>query len=155
MANALDKFKNFQFLDPGVLIDDDLELIVKETCPNNPEKGYVPAYKFEMVHMKTRAVMGNIELRVCLTEKLKEYGGHIGYEVNEQYRGNLYAARSCKLLFSLIRRLGINPVVITCDPENIPSVKTIESLGTTLLSTKEVEIGPHMYRMTNIYHLYL
>jgi predicted acetyltransferase len=155
MANALDKFKDFKFLEPGVLIDDDLELIVEETCPYVPEKGYVPAYKFEMVNTKTRAIMGNIDLRVGLTEKLKEFGGHVGYEVNEQYRGNHYAARSCKLLFPLIRELGINPVVITCDPENIPSVKTIESLGAMLLVTKEVEIGPHVFRMTNIYHLSL
>lgn len=155
MAAALEKFKDFKFLAPGVLIDAELELVLKETHPYDPQKGYVPAYKFKMVNKKTGAVMGNIDLRVGLTEKLKEFGGHIGYEVAEPFRGNRYAARSCKLLFPLLQRLGINPVVITCDPENLPSRKTIESLGAKLVVSKLVEIEPAAQRMTNIYYLYL
>jgi tagatose 1,6-diphosphate aldolase len=154
VTDDLESFKGFQFIDPGVLVDDDLELRVKETCPYDPEKSYVPEYLFDMVHARTRATMGTINLRVGLTEKLKEFGGHIGYEVAEAYRGHEYAARSCKLLFPLIRRLGINPVVITCHPENIPSVKTIESIGARLVITKDVESEPQTVRPTSIYHLY-
>jgi predicted acetyltransferase len=150
----LDSLKNFQFIEPGVLMDGDLELKVKELCPYNPNKGYVPEYKFEMVHTETKAVMGEIRVRVGLTEKLKEFGGHVGYEVSEGYRGHKYAARSFKLLLPLLRKLGINPVVITCYPENTASVKTIESVGARLVAAKEVEIEPHLYRLTNIYHLY-
>ena len=155
MTDSLEKYKNFEFLDPGVLVDDELELIVKEKNPFNPEKRFVPAYRFNMVHTKSRAVMGTIDLRVGLTEKLKKYGGHIGYEVDEKFRGNRYAARSCRLLLPLIRRLGINPAVITCDPQNIPSAKTIESLGAKLIDSKLVEIEPGVYRMTSVYHWYL
>lgn len=147
-------FKNFRFIEPGLLVDDDLELRVKELCPFNPEKGHVPEYKFEMVHTGTKAVMGVIDLRVGLTEKLKEFGGHVGYEVAEEYRGHKYAARSFKLLLPLIQQLGINPVVITCHPGNIPSIKTIELVGARLVATKEVEVAPNTYRLTNIYHLY-
>ena len=155
MMNAREKFKDFKFIAPGVLVDDDLELRVKETSPYNPENDFVPQYKFEMVNSRAKKIMGIIDLRVGLTEKLKEFGGHIGYEVDKPFRGNNYAARSCKLLFPLIRQLGINPIVITCDPENIPSVRTIEALGGTLQRTKEVEIEPKVYRMTNIYYLYI
>ena len=155
MKDSLEKYKDFKFLDPGVLIDGELELVLKETCPYDPKKGFVPAYKFQMVNAATKNVMGNIELRVGLTEKLREFGGHIGYEVDEKIRGNGYAARSCRLLFPLMRQLGINPVVITCDPKNIPSAKTIESLGARLMVTKDVEISPQKYRMTSIYHLHL
>jgi predicted acetyltransferase len=155
MTNDLKQFENFQFIDPGTLIDKDLELRLQETCPCNPEKMYVPEYKFEMIHATTKATMGTIDLRVGLTEKLKEIGGHIGYEVAEPYRGHKYAARSLRLLFPLIQELGIQPVVITCDPENMPSVKTIESIGAKLIVTQDVEIEPHMWRPTSIYHLYL
>jgi len=154
MTDNLELFKDFHFIKPNTLVDNDLELQVKELCPYNPNKGFVPGYKFEMVHTETKRVMGVIDLRVGLTEKLKEFGGHIGYEVSEPYRGHKYAARSFKLLFPLIQRLGINPVVITCDPENTPSVRTIESVGAKLVSTKNVEIEPQIYRLTNIYHLY-
>lgn len=155
MKESLDKFRDYKFLEPGVLIDGELKLILKETCPYDPEKGLVPAYKFEMVNIITWETMGDIDLRIGLTDKLREFGGHIGYEVYEKYRGNHYAARSCRLLFPLIRQLEINPVIITCDPKNIPSARTIESLGAKLIITKEIEIGPQFYRMTNIYHLYL
>jgi predicted acetyltransferase len=155
MADDLKQFENFQFIDPGILIDEELELRLQETCPCNPEKGYVPEYKFEMVHATTKATMGSLDLRVGLTEKLKEFGGHIGYEVAEHYRGHKYAVRSCKLLFPLIQKLGIQPAIVTCYSQNIPSIKTIESIGAKLVVTKDVEIEPNTWRPTSIYHLHL
>jgi predicted acetyltransferase len=155
MADDFRQFVDFQFIEPGVLIDKDLELRLQKICPCNAEKGYVPEYKFEMVEATTEATIGTVDLRVGLTEKLKEYGGHISYEVVEQYRGHKYAARSCKLLFPLIRKLGIRPIVITCCSDNIPSVKTIESIGAKLVVAQDVEIEPHIWRPTSIYHLYL
>ncbi|MBE9211515.1 SDR family NAD(P)-dependent oxidoreductase [Plectonema cf. radiosum LEGE 06105] len=46
-------------------------------------------------------------------------------------------------------------IIITCNPENIPSVKTIESISANLVVTEEVEIEPHIWRATSIYHLYI
>jgi predicted acetyltransferase len=155
MKKDLNFLKDFQFIHPGRLIDNEIELSLRETCPYDPDTGFVPEYKFDMVHAETRVTMGYIDLRVYLTLKLTDYGGHIGYGVDEPYRGHRYAARSCKLLFPLIRKLGINPVVITCYPGNIPSVRTIESLGAKLIKVKEIEIEPDIFRMTNIYHLFL
>jgi tagatose 1,6-diphosphate aldolase len=152
MADIQEQFEGFEFPDPSILVDGELELKLKETHPYDPETGFVPDYLFEMVNTSTNAVMGTINLRVGLNDRLREFGGHIGYEVAEQFRGKRYAARSCRLLIPLMRQLAINPVVITCDPENIPSVKTIESLGAGLQVTKEVEIEPQVYRMTSIYH---
>ena len=105
-SDNLEKFKDFEFIAPGTLIDAELELELEETCPYKPEKGYVPEYKFSMVNTSTRAVMGRIRLRVGLTKTLNTYGGHIGYEVDKPHRGNRYAARSCRLLFPLIQRAG-------------------------------------------------
>ena len=154
ILDDLERYNDYEFIDPGIMTDAELELVLKETCPYKPQKGYVPEYKFTMVNVRTRAIMGNISLRVGLTEKLKEFGGHIGYEVDEQYRGNNYAARSYRLLFPLFRKLEINPVVITCAPNNLPSVRTIESLGGTLIAAKNVEIELGIFRPTNIYHLF-
>ncbi len=153
--SELDQFKNYQFIKPGEMRDADLELILRETSPYIPEKGFVPAYNFSMVNITSKEIMGNIDLRVGLTEKLKVYGGHIGYEVYEPYRGHRYAGRSCRLLFPFLRKLGINPVVITCDPGNLPSKKTIESLGAVLLATNQVEVEPKVFRLTSVYHIYI
>ena len=151
----LEHYNDFEFIDPGVMIDGELELKLEEASPYYPEKGFVPAYKFLMLDTNTKASFGYIDLRVGLTKKLKEYGGHIGYQVEETHRGHRYATRSCRLLFPLIRKLGINPVVITCAPDNLASVKTIESLGSVLIETKSVEMEPDIFRLTSIYHLFL
>ncbi len=150
--NDVERFADFKFITPGTMVDDDLTLKLEEMCPYNPEKKHVPEYKFAMVNTNTQSPMGKIRLRVGLTEILKQYGGHIGYEVDEPYRSHRYAARSCRLLLPLIRALGINPVIITCDPDNIPSAKTIESLGSELVAIKEVEIEPDKFRLSSIYH---
>ena len=85
-----------------------------------------------MRNTKTKEVVGRINLRIGNNENTK-YGGHIGYEVNKKFRGNHYAARSLKLLFPLAKKHGINPLWITCDPENVPSQKTCELAGGKLI----------------------
>ena len=57
------------------------------------------------------------------------YYGHIGYHIDKPWRGHHYALRACRLIREEIVRSGKNDVVITCDPDNIPSRKTCEELG--------------------------
>lgn len=115
------------FLDPGGLRDGELELILLETRQAMPEKGRVPQYEFEMRHDGAKA--GRLGFRVYLTEQLASYGGHIGFEVEPDYRGARFAARSCRLIFPLAARHGIKELLITCAPDNIASRKTIEQIG--------------------------
>lgn len=60
------------------------------------------------------------------------YFGHIGYHIDPPWRGNGYACQACELISGLFREDGKNTVVITCDPDNIPSRKTCEKLGGSL-----------------------
>ena len=57
------------------------------------------------------------------------YFGHIGYHIDEPYRGHRYARRACLLLEHEIRISGKSSVVITCDPDNEPSRRTCIGLG--------------------------
>jgi len=124
--------KEFKFYNPGKLTDDDLVLVLVRKVPADEKRGYFPAYEFEMRNAKTAETMGHINLRIGNNENTK-YGGHIGYGVDEKFRGKHYAARSLKLLFSLAKKHGINPLWITCNPENIPSRKTCELAGGKLI----------------------
>ncbi len=133
------------------LIDGDLELRFKEKRKAIILQSCVQAYVFEMYLSNTNRKIGVIKLRPKLTPELREYGGHIEYEVAEKFRGNNYAARSCKLLFPLMKKLKINSTIITCDPSNIASIKTIEKIGGKLISTKNIEISPAKKRLTNKY----
>ena len=60
------------------------------------------------------------------------YFGHIGYHVDLPYRGRHYARRACALLRPVIEAAGKSSVVITTDPDNLPSRRTCEGLGCTL-----------------------
>lgn len=139
--------KEFTFLDPGKLVDNDLELILVEKVPLNPEKpDYVPAYKFEMRNAETGERMGTIDLRIGNNENI-QYGGHSGYVVDGKFRGQQYAARSLKLLFPLAKKHGIDQFVITCNPENVASRKTAERAGGKLLEIVDLPEYNEQYKL--------
>ena len=123
------------FLDPGALVDHDLELVLVETCPGDPAVGYVPAYRFKMTHVGDDNTIGQIELRVGNTEQILLYAGHIGYRVEAEHRGHHYAARACRLLLPLARRHGLNTLWITCDSDNGASRRTCELAGAEFVET--------------------
>ena len=141
------------FYDPGKLCDKELELVLTRKVPADPVKGYVPEYKFEMCLTDSRKTIGKINLRTYLTPILAKFGGHIGYEVDPEYRGNRYAARSCKLLFNLVKKHKINPILITCNTENIPSRHTCEIIGAKLIDVKEVKTDTGEIRAICFYHI--
>ncbi len=112
---------------PAGLSDDTLELefVGFEDHPAH----HVPTYQFHMVHRQTREVVGNIRLSIGSTDHLVRYAGHIGYGVPAEHRGHGYAARAVRLLVPFAHRLEIDPLWITCDPENISSRRTLELAG--------------------------
>ncbi len=135
----------FEFRNPGQLVDDDLELVLVEEYPGDPRIGFVPEYRFEMRLTGTETKVGTICLRIGDTEDLKMYGGHIGFEVLEQHRGNRYAARASKLLFPLAKKHAMNTLWITCDPSYAPSRRTCELIGGQLVEVVDVPEDYPMY----------
>ena len=83
----------FTWLEPGPLVDGDLELILTAKVEAVPSRDYVPAYGFEMRRLGTRENMGGITLNVGDSLGLMAYGGHVGYAVEPEYRGQHHAAR--------------------------------------------------------------
>jgi len=133
------------------IFDKDLELRFEEKRCVKISKSCVQEYVFGMYLTDSDKNIGLIKLRPKLTPELEEYGGHIEFEVDKKFRGNNYAAKSCVLLFPLIKKLNINPVIITCDPSNTASVKTCEKIRGRLISTKYIQISPGKKRLTNKY----
>jgi tagatose 1,6-diphosphate aldolase len=128
-----------------------LELKFKKIHKTKILDAYAQECIFEIFLIDEEESVGLIKLRPKLTPEMEEYGGHIEYKVDEKFRGNNYAAKSCFLLFPILKRLNINPIIITCDPSNIPSVKTCEKIGAKLVSKKEIEILPGKKRLTSKY----
>jgi predicted acetyltransferase len=128
----------FRFIHPGPLFDQELELNLVRTFPGNPESEIVPFYRFRMQHAQTKQKIGSIDLRIGTTENILLYIGHIGYRVLPAFRGHHYAARSCRLLFPLAKQHGINPLWITCNPDNLASRKTCTQAGGILMEIIEL-----------------
>ena len=91
-------------------------------------------------------MMGRLSLRIGNTEHIEKYAGHIGYSVDPPYRGRRLAARSCLLILPLARAHGINPLWITCNPENAASRRTCEIIGSTLVETVPIPPSDPLYR---------
>lgn len=91
-----------------------------------------------MVHAITSEELGAIRLRVGSTRHIEMYAGHIGYNVHPAYRGQRYAGRSLRLLIPLAQSLGLDPLWITCDPENVASRRTLEVSGAQFIEVVNV-----------------
>jgi predicted acetyltransferase len=136
----------FQFYDPGRLIDGDLELVLVKKRAGDPDRNYVPVYKFKMTLAGQGVEVGAIELRVGDTERIVLYAGHVGYRVNPEHRGHRYAARACRLLLPLARRHGLKTLWITCNPDNVASRRTCELASAELVEIVDLPQDNDMYR---------
>jgi len=125
-----------EFLNTDFLKSDEIKLVVDRMTEEDPEKSWAPAYHFHICDLNG-TVMGACVLRVGYSEGLY-YGGHIGYSIHAEYRGNHYAAKACELLFSLARRHGMEYLYITCNPDNPASRKTCEYLQGEFLGIEEL-----------------
>lgn len=136
----------FSFLNPGRLVDRNLELVLVQKCPADLSRGFVPAYGFEMRRVGDDRKMGDISLRVGNNENIRKYAGHIGFNVEPKFRGNRYAVRSCILILPLAKSHSINPVFLTCNPENIASRRTCEIVGAKFVEIVTVPKDHLLYK---------
>jgi tagatose 1,6-diphosphate aldolase len=136
----------FQFIDFEQLTDGQLELVLQRHSPADLEKGYVPAYIFRIYQVDNPEQIGSIDIRIGNNENIR-YGGHIGYEVYEKYRGRYYAARACEILRAVAKAHSMTELYITCNPEKIPSRKTCEQLGAKLMEIVDLPPDNEMYRL--------
>ena len=123
---------------PADLADGPVNLRFSVILPGDPERGFVPAYHFRITVNGTE--VGHINLRVGDTDHVRFCAGHIGYEIYPAHRGHRYAFHACRALAPFARSL-CPEFIITSDPDNQASVRTIELLGATLLD--EVPVPPH------------
>ena len=130
------------FLNTDFLKNEEIRLVLEKTADGDAEKDWVPAYHFAICD-RAGTKVGICDLRLGHNEKLY-YGGNIGYRIEEKYRGHHYAGKACLLLFELARRHDLGYVIITCNPNNLPSRKTCEYAGGTLLEIAELPEGNDM-----------
>ena len=107
-------------------------------------EGYVPASTYWLVG--GGRILGTCDLRHRLTDALRDFGGHVGYSVRPSQRGKGYGTRQLALVLAEAGRLGIRRVLITCDKNNIASVRVIQKNGGVLASESFSEQGGRITR---------
>lgn len=134
----------FEFKDFDYLTDGEIDLLIEDKVPANEEKGYVPAYKYRITLHNSSDGIGNIDIRIGDNEGLY-YGGHIGYAIDESYRGDSYASKACKIIKQVAVAHGMNTLFITCNPDNYPSKRTCEKVGLKLKQIVDLPTNNEMY----------
>ena len=134
-----------KFFEPGSLRDDDLSLVLVETLAANPTKGFVPAYRFAMHLPHSPQAAGEVSLRLGDSEFLTNFAGQVAFRVAEPFRGQHLAARACRLILPLARRHGLDPLWITCNPDNLASRRSCEIAGATYVECVEIPPDCDLY----------
>lgn len=116
---------------PEMICGEFVDLSFKMICPGDSRYGFVPFYHFS-IQLHDDQVIGHINFKVGSTPHVLFCAGHIGYKIEEPFRGHSYAYHSCKTLAPFIRSI-YDSVILTTAPDNYPSIRTIEKLGATYL----------------------
>ena len=111
---------------PRHLASEPVTLHFAYTVPGDAVRGFVPFYHYRT--LVAGSDVGHINLRVGETEHVQRVAGHIGFEVDAPFRGHRYALFACRALAPFARTIA--PAhLLTCDPDNLASRRTIELLG--------------------------
>ena len=81
--------------------------------------------------------LGRLSVRHELTDFLRELGGHIGYMVRPSARRRGHATAMLAAALPIVRDLGIDPALVTCDATNTASRQVIESNGVVFEDRRE------------------
>ena len=115
------------------LAGDGLTLCITEKYPGDDV--LLPFYFYDIY--AGSVPVGKISIRIG-DNFHSYYNGHIGYEVDEPYRGHRYALRSIALVLPVARYHGMTRVLITCGESNVASRRTAELAGGRLLEIAAV-----------------
>ena len=112
---------------PGRKFSDYVELVKAHEVGQRLPAGWVPATTH--CGFLDGEIACRFSLRHSLNDFLLKIGGHIGYGVLPKFRRRGFARIMLQEALGLSKRLGISRVLLTCDDDNVGSIKTIESCG--------------------------
>lgn len=109
---------------------DKIELCLINTYEE--KDGALPFYWWDIIQKSNNVAVGKISFRIGHNYH-SYYNGNIGYEVDEEYRGEDYAFLACQLVLKVAQYHKMGKIYLTCDYDNVASYKTIEKLGANLI----------------------
>ena len=97
---------------------------------NRLPNGWVPS--MTLFAFVESTIVGRLQVRLHLNDFLHTIGGNIGYVVLPALRRRGYAKAMLQQGLEIARTLGLRRVLITCDEDNVASIRTIEGAGGVL-----------------------
>jgi predicted acetyltransferase len=91
-------------------------------------------------------IVGRVSVRHELTDELRREGGHIGYCVLAECRRRGYATEMLRQALVVVRSVGVDRVLITCDDDNVASASVIDRGGGVFDSLSTGEDGQPVRR---------
>jgi predicted acetyltransferase len=109
-------------------------LAEQEKGVNLPSPRHVPStFLFAFVGGR---IVGRASIRHALNAFLERLGGHIGYVVVPEFRRRGWATEILRQSLLIAReRCGVDRILVTCDDDNVGSIRTIEKNGGVLENT--------------------
>ncbi len=108
--------------------DGEIDLFPLREPRNDPALGFGRERVWRITEHGSRQEIGQVTYRPGEGRAIYFFG-HIGYHIDPPWRGKHYARRACLLIADEMKRSGKSSVIITCDPDNLPSRKTCLALG--------------------------
>ncbi len=102
---------------------------LQEDYTRIPNEEKVPARTYFLVRDNDKRIVGMVNIRLALNERLSKFGGHIGYSIRPTERGKGYNKINLYLALKVCRQYKINKVFMDADLNNEASWKTMEALG--------------------------
>ena len=124
--------------------DEYIKLTALREMPTDPK--YVPSSLYYAYDEERNIMVGAVNIRHYLNDKLLFDGGHIGDGVRPSERRKGYGTLIISLALKECKKLGIDKVLITCYKDNIGSKKSIINNGGILENEVIDEDGKKVLR---------
>lgn len=146
----------FKFNDNFDLISCNSNMVLKiiEKIPG--DNVLLPFYWYDI--LVNDIAIGKISIRIG-DNFHSYYNGHVGFEVDEEHRGNRYSLQALKLVLPVAKQHGMNSIYLTCRADNHASKRIIELSGAVhiedIVPPKEYFAWYEGIEKTSIYRLEL
>ncbi len=89
----------------------------------------VPAVQYLLKRKADGKLLGFLQIRERLNEKLSDFAGHFGGAIRPSERNKGYSTKMIKLGVKKAKKFGIEKVLISCLDTNFASARSIEKAG--------------------------
>jgi len=110
----------------------------------------IPYYCFQI--LLANQVIGKITLRIGFSE-MTYIHGHVGYGIDEAYRGNNYSYYALEMIKDLARKHGYRKLLLTTDSRNEQSKKTVLKSSGKPIEIDRLVPKDHIYYVLGIERL--